>query len=300
MPNKKVKTIVFPVGGLGTRFLPATKSTPKEMLPVAEKPLIQYAFEEAQEAGIERFIFVTGRNKNSIEDHFDMNYELESKLKSSKKEELLLKTNGWLPSKPGQIIFLRQRDTLGLGHAILCAEKYVGDEPFAVSLADELFYNKDTNLLREMMDIYEKADAPANVVAVQEVKKKEDVSKYGIVSIEKDLGTHYKLNDLVEKPKVEDAPSDFSITGKYVFDSRIFEYIKQTQPGAGGEIQITDAMKLSIKDYHNYAYKMTGQRFDCGSIIGYLQANVFYALQNPKTAEATKQIITDFYNNLHN
>ena len=294
MKNKKVRTIVFPVGGLGTRFLPATKATPKEMLPVAEKPLIQYAFEEAMNAGIERFIFITGRNKNSIEDHFDNNYELQSKLSSAKKEVMLEKTIGWLPPA-GQIVFLRQQDTLGLGHAILCAEKFVGDEPFAVSLADELFYKKDSNILKEMINLYQNIEEKSNIVAIQKVENKNDVSKYGIVSEEKDFGNYIKINGMVEKPKVEEAPSELSLTGKYIFEPEIFEYIKKTKEGAGGEIQITDAMKAMLLDYSAYGYKIDGERFDCGSVMGYLKANIAFALANESTKENTEKLIKEFY-----
>lgn len=291
--KKKVKTVVFPVGGLGTRFLPATKATPKEMLPVAEKPLIQYAFEEAVNAGIEKFIFITGRNKNTIEDHFDNNYELQSKLTKARKEELLEKTVNWLPPA-GQIIFTRQQDTLGLGHAVLCAEKIVGDEPFAVILADELFYEKDSNILKNMIDLYESKDEKANVVAVQKVKNKKDVSKYGIIDIAENKGNYLKVKGMVEKPKVEEAPSDLSIVGKYIFEPDIFKYLKDIQPGVGGEIQLTDAIKETIKDYDNYALIANEERFDCGSLEGYLKANITFALDNEKTREKTKEIIKEF------
>ena len=291
--KKKVKTIVFPVGGLGTRFLPATKATPKEMLPVAEKPLIQYAFEEAVNAGIEKFIFITGRNKNTIEDHFDNNYELQSKLTKARKEELLEKTVNWLPPA-GQIIFTRQQDTLGLGHAVLCAEKIVGDEPFAVVLADELFYEKDSNILKNMIDLYESKDEKTNIVAVQKVKNKKDVSKYGIIDIAENKGNYLKVKGMIEKPKVEEAPSDFSMVGKYIFEPEIFKYLKEIQPGVGGEIQLTDAIKETIKDYSNYALIANEERFDCGSLEGYLKANITFALDNEKTREKTKEIIKEF------
>ena len=297
MKKKQVKTIVFPVGGLGTRFLPATKSTPKEMLPVAEKPLIQYAFEEAKEAGIERFIFVTGRNKNSIEDHFDNNYELQSKLSNAKKQTMLEKTVGWLPPA-GQIIFLRQQDTLGLGHAILCAEKFVGDEPFAVSLADELFYKKDSNVLKDMINLYNNINEKCNIIAIQQVKNKEDISKYGIVAQEKNFGDYIKINNMIEKPKIEEAPSDLSITGKYIFEPEIFNYIKKLRPGAGGEIQITDAIKDTLKNYSTYGYKLDGERFDCGSVLGYLKANIAFALLNQNIKPDVENLIKEFYSKI--
>ncbi len=296
MKNRKIKTIVFPVGGFGTRFLPATKATPKEMLPVAEKPLIQYAFEEARDAGIDKFIFVTGRNKNSIENHFDNNFELQAVLSENKKQEMLEKTIGWLPPA-GQIAFTRQQKMLGLGHAILCAEKLVGNEPFAVVLADELFYKKGSNILKEMIDIYENMEEKTNIVAIQEVEK-EKVSKYGIISIEKDFNNYVKINNMVEKPKVEEAPSNWSMTGKYIFEPEIFDYIKKIQPGAGGELQITDAMKLMLKDFSAYGYKLDGERFDCGSVNGYLKANIFFALNNEKTRENTIDLIKEFYSKI--
>ena len=284
------------MGGFGTRFLPATKATPKEMLPVAEKPLIQYAFEEAMGAGIERFIFITGRNKNSIENHFDSNFELETVLSGNKKEEMLKKTIGWLPPA-GQIVFMRQQKALGLGHAILCAEHYVGNEPFAVSLADELFYKKDANILKDMIDIYEKIDEKCNLVAIQPVDANK-VSKYGIISPEKDFGNYLKIDNMVEKPKQEEAPSNLSLTGKYIFEPEIFSYIKRVEAGIGGEIQITDAMKKMLKDFSAYGYKIEGERFDCGSLEGYLKANIAFALNNEETREKTAKIIKEFYNKI--
>lgn len=299
MKNKKIKTIVLPVGGLGTRFLPATKATPKEMLPVAEKPLIQYAFEEARDAGIEKFIFITGRNKNSIENHFDNNFELQSILSDKKKTEMLEKTVGWLPPA-GQIVFMRQQHALGLGHAILCAEKFVGDEPFAVTLADELFYKKDGNVLKEMIDIYNNLNEKCNLIATQAVENKKDISKYGIIAQGKDFGNYTQIIDMVEKPKPEEAPSDLSITGKYIFEPEIFKYIKQTEADASGEIQITNAMKKMLKEFSTYAYKLDGERFDCGSLAGYLKANISFALNNKETRENTIKIIEDFYKKIKN
>lgn len=290
--KKRIKTVVFPVGGLGTRFLPATKATPKEMLPVAEKPLIQYAFEEAIDAGIEKFIFITGRNKNAIEDHFDNNYELQSKLSKAKKEELLEKTVNWLP-KAGQVIFTRQQDTLGLGHAVLCAEKIVGDEPFAVVLADELFYSKNSNILKNMIDLYNSKEEKLNLIAIQEVKNKEDVIKYGIVDI-KNKDT-FEIKNIIEKPAIDKAPSNLSVVGKYIFEPEIFKYLKNIKAGVGGEIQLTDAIRDSIYDYSTYGFIVNENRFDCGSLEGYLRANIMLALNNPITSENTKKIIKEFY-----
>lgn len=296
MFKKQVKTIVFPVGGLGTRFLPATKATPKEMLPVAEKPLIQYAFEEAMAAGIERFIFVTGRNKSSIENHFDHAYELECILSDSRKAQMLEKTIGWLP-KAGQITYLRQQEPLGLGHAILCAEKFVGDEPFAVTLADELFYKKNGNILADMIKLYDEKDEKCNIVAVQKVEKSL-VCKYGIAGFDFENDDYVKIKSMVEKPKVEDAPSDLSFTGKYIFEPEIFNYIKKIKRGTGNEFQITDAMSDMLKDYPAYGFKLKSERFDCGSVMGYLRANIAFALYNEATAEKTKEMLKEFCNKI--
>ena len=293
---KKIKTIVFPVGGFGTRFLPATKATPKEMLPVAEKPLIQYAFEEALNAGIEKFIFVTGRNKNSIEDHFDNAFELQKTLDEKKKTEMLEKTIGWLPPA-GQIVFLRQQKPMGLGHAVLCAEKFVGDEPFAVSLADDMNYKQNGNFLKDMIDIAEEKDA--NIIGIGEVEKK-NVSRYGIIDFDSNDGDLYKIKNMIEKPSIEEAPSNLSNIGKYILKPEIFEYLKQTELGAGGEIQLTDAMKKMLQNDDFYGLKFNDRRFDCGSIIGYLEANIYYALQNEKIKDKVENIISNFYRDINN
>lgn len=293
---KKIKTIVFPVGGFGTRFLPATKATPKEMLPVAEKPLIQYAFEEAVNAGIEKFIFVTGRNKNSIEDHFDNVFELQKTLDEKKKIEMLEKTVGWLP-EAGQIVFLRQQKPFGLGHAVLCAERFVGDEPFAVSLADEMVYGENENFLKNMINIAEEKNA--NIIGVSEVER-ENVNKYGIIDYSENNGDLYKIKNMIEKPSVDEAPSNLSNIGRYILMPEIFKYLKKTEVGNGGEIQLTDAMKSMSLDYDFYGLKFNDRRFDCGSIIGYLEANIHYALKNEKTKSAVQNIINNFYKNINN
>lgn len=293
---KKIKTIVFPVGGFGTRFLPATKATPKEMLPVAEKPLIQYAFEEALNAGIEKFIFVTGRNKNSIEDHFDNAFELQKTLDEKKKTEMLEKTIGWLPPA-GQIVFLRQQKPMGLGHAVLCAEKFVGDEPFAVSLADEMVYKQNGNFLKDMVDIAEEKNA--NIIGVAEVEKK-DVSKYGIIDFNSNNGDLYKIQNMIEKPSIEEAPSNLSNIGRYVLKPEIFEYLKQTELGISGEIQLTDAMKKMLENDDFYGLKFNDRRFDCGSVVGYLEANIYYALKNEKIKDKVENIISNFYRDINN
>lgn len=290
----KVKTIIFPVGGFGTRFLPATKATPKEMLPVAEKPLIQYAFEEAKDAGIEKFIFVTGRNKNSIEDHFDSAFELEVNLNEKKKEELLEKTIGWLPDA-GHIIFLRQQKPRGLGHAVLCAERFINNEPFVVSLADEMVYGENENFIKKMIDLAEFKSA--NVLGIAEVAK-ENVYKYGIVDTKGIDNDIVKIFDMIEKPSIEDAPSNLSNIGRYVLKPEIFSYLKMIKPTINGEIQLTDAMRIMLKDSDKnqefYGLKFKDNRFDCGSIIGYLEANIHYALKNDRIKENVKSIINKF------
>lgn len=290
--NQKIKTIVFPVGGLGTRFLPATKATPKEMLPVAEKPLIQYAFEEAREAGIEKFIFVTGRNKSSIEDHFDNAFELQTILTEKNKQEMIEKTIGWMP-EAGQIVFLRQRNPLGLGHAILCAEKFVGTEPFAVSLADEMVY-EDKNYLSRMINLYNEIGEKSNILGINEVEKLEDVKKYGILDISEENETYVKAKDMIEKPEPKQAPSKLSMVGRYILQPEIFDILKQTPKGSGSEIQLTDAMKTLLKTQDFYGLKFRGNRFDCGSVVGYLEANIYYALKNPKIHNEVKNILKKF------
>lgn len=296
----RIKTIVFPVGGFGTRFLPATKATPKEMLPVAEKPLIQYAFEEAMNAGIEKFIFVTGRNKNSIEDHFDNAFELQKTLDEKKKTEMLEKTIGWLPPA-GQIVFLRQQKPLGLGHAVLCAEKFVGNEPFAVSLADEMVYNQNGNFLKDMITIAE--EKQANIVGIAEVDKK-DVSKYGIIDFDKNNYKNdnnlYKISNMVEKPDVDKAPTNLSNIGRYILQPEIFDYLRKTKIDNNNEIQLTDAMKNMLSKFDFYGLKFTDKRFDCGNIVGYLEANIYYALKNETIKAKIENIINNFYKDINN
>ncbi len=288
---KKVRTAVFPVGGLGTRFLPATKSMPKEMLPIANKPIIQYAFEEAKNAGIERFIFVTGRNKAAINNHFDHAYELESKLDENNKAKELEQVISWMP-EAGQMAFVRQQKPLGLGHAVWCARHFIGDEPFAVILADEMMMQskgRKRNFLGEMIDFYESKNEKASVIAVGEIDIK-DSTKYGII---KNEGSE-KITDMVEKPKPEVAPSIFSITGRYILQPEIFKYLEKFQVGSGGEIQLTDAMKEMCKDYPYY-YKIIDElRFDCGNVLGYLEANIAFALQDEKVSEDVKKMLKKY------
>ncbi len=288
----KVKTAIFPVGGLGTRFLPATKSLPKEMLPIANKPLIQYAFEEACEAGIEKFIFITGRNKNAIANHFDHAYELESKLDEKNKAEELKKVIGWMP-QAGQISFVRQQKPLGLGHAVWCARNFINkDELFAVILADELLMptkNNSKNLLSQMIE--ELASKPANssIIGVDEVALSE-VNKYGII---KNEGGE-KIIDMVEKPSIDKAPSNLAIIGRYILQPKIFEYLEKFQIGSGGEIQLTDSLHEMCKNYPFFYKKNTQKRFDCGSVLGYLEANLAFALNDDNINQEVKNIIKKY------
>ncbi len=273
---KKIRKAVFPVGGLGTRFLPATKSMPKEMLPIANKPLIQYAFEEAKNAGIEEFIFITGRNKNAINNHFDHAYELESALDEKGKATELKEVMDWLPNA-GQIAFVRQQEPLGLGHAVWCARNFIGDEPFVVILADEMILDK-TNFLKSMIDLQSKNEMNSSVISVAPVDQK-DVYKYGIIAADKNS---QRIVDMVEKPSVDNAPSNLAINGRYILQPQIFDYLSKCQKGSGGEIQLTDAMKLMAKDYPFYYQTYNGTRFDCGNVLGFLEANIAFALNNPK------------------
>lgn len=271
---RKITKAVFPVGGLGTRFLPATKSMPKEMLPIANKPIIQYAFEEAKNAGIEEFIFITGRNKNAINNHFDHAYELQSKLDEKGKSKELDQVMSWLPSA-GQIAFVRQQEPLGLGHAVWCARNFIGDQPFVVILADEMILDK-SNFLKSMIDLYNNQESNSSVVAVAPVDKK-DTNKYGIISPD---GSTNKILDMIEKPSPDLAPSNLAINGRYILQPEIFTYLEKCGRGSGGEIQLTDAMKAMSKDYPFYYKIYEGIRFDCGNVLGFLEANIAFALED--------------------
>jgi len=288
----KVKTAIFPVGGLGTRFLPATKSLPKEMLPIANKPLIQYAFEEACDAGIEKFIFITGRNKNTIANHFDHSYELESKLDEKNKGEELKKVIGWMP-QAGQIAFVRQQKPLGLGHAVWCARNYINkDETFAVILADELLMpsiNNSNNLLKKMIEELASKPSDSSIIGVDEVDFSE-VNKYGII---KNDGSE-KIIDMVEKPSIDKAPSNLAIIGRYILQPKIFEYLEKFQIGSGGEIQLTDSLCEMSKEYPFFYKKNTQKRFDCGNVLGYLEANLAFALNDNNIANEVKKIIKKY------
>lgn len=270
---KRVRTAVFPVAGLGTRFLPATKALPKEMLTVVDRPLIQYAVDEAREAGIEHFVFVTGRNKGVIEDHFDRQFELETTLEARGKTHALAELRKDLPSA-GRTSFTRQQEPLGLGHAVWCARDIVGDNPFALLLPDMLFRGQP-GVLKQMMDTYEQTGG--NVIAVEEVPPA-DISSYGVVARGAGPDNSFSITDMVEKPKREDAPSNLIISGRYILQPEIFGLLANQTRGAGGEIQITDGMKALMKDQGFTGVKYRGQSFDCGSKIGFLTANVVYAL----------------------
>jgi UTP--glucose-1-phosphate uridylyltransferase len=277
----KIRKAVFPVAGLGTRFLPATKASPKEMLPVVDKPLIQYAVEEAAAAGITEMIFVTGRGKRSIEDHFDKAYELESELASHGKVKLLREIQGLLPDNL-HYSYVRQSEALGLGHAVLCARSLVGDEPFAVVLADDLI-DAEVPVLRQMIELYEQHEA--SVVGVQNVPL-EQTNQYGIVRPQS-LGVRiHRIADMVEKPQPEQAPSTLGVVGRYVFTPEIFDFLEAVTPGTGGEIQLTDAMAAMLATHPVLAYEFKGHRYDCGSKLGYMEASVSYALKHPALAEA--------------
>jgi UTP--glucose-1-phosphate uridylyltransferase len=277
---KTIRKAVFPVAGLGTRFLPATKASPKEMLPVVDKPLIQYAVEEAAAAGITEMIFITGRGKRSIEDHFDKAYELEAELHARGKTALLEAVKEAVP-KGINCVYIRQAEPLGLGHAVLCARSVVGDEPFAVLLADDLMQPGADGMpvLRQMVDVYGKHQA--SVLAVQEVRR-DETSSYGIVSSEPWGDRTARVTGIVEKPRPEDAPSTMAVVGRYVLSPLVFEHLANLPPGAGGEIQLTDALARLIADEPVLAYLFHGSRYDCGSKIGYLQATVELALRHPE------------------
>ena len=275
-----VTKAVFPVAGLGTRFLPATKASPKEMLPIVDKPLIQYAVEEAVAAGITDMIFVTGRGKRAIEDHFDKAYELEAELMAHGKNKLLKEVRGLLPDGV-RCAYVRQAEALGLGHAVLCARHLVGNEPFAVILADDLIDAK-VPVMKQMVEQFTKHNA--SVLAVQNVEPEETAS-YGIVSAEAIAPRLSRITGIVEKPKPADAPSTLGVVGRYVLSPRIFELLANQRPGAGREIQLTDAIGRLLRDENVNAYEFQGTRYDCGSKLGYLRATVHFALKHPELAE---------------
>jgi UTP--glucose-1-phosphate uridylyltransferase len=280
---KPIRKAIFPVAGLGTRFLPATKAMPKEMLPVVDRPLIQHVVDEAREAGIEHFIFVTGRNKAVIEDHFDRQFELEVTLKERNKLSDLSLLSDDLP-QAGTASFTRQQSPLGLGHAVWCARELVGHEPFALLLPDVLVQNKP-GCLAQMIEAHRRLEDNSNIIAVEEVPM-ERISSYGVVGVGKPKGKCFSITDMVEKPQREKAPSSLIITGRYILQPEIFALLEKQTGGAGGEIQITDSMITLAKSQPFYGLKFEGRSFDCGSKVGFLAANVSYALERPDIAPA--------------
>lgn len=271
----KITKAVFPVAGMGTRFLPATKASPKEMLPIVDKPLIQYAVEEAINAGITELIFITGRNKRSIEDHFDKAYELETELELKQKTKLLEMVQNILPSNVN-CIYIRQAEALGLGHAVLTASSVVGDEAFAVILADELI-DANPGALAQMIEVYN--ETGSSVLGVNQVEP-DEVSSYGIVKLADNSPKHHKIEKIVEKPKVGEAPSTLAAVGRYILTPRIFTELKNTQRGVGGEIQLTDAISEVLHYEAIFAHIIEGKRYDCGSKLGYLEATIGYGLKH--------------------
>lgn len=281
--STRIRTAVFPVAGLGTRFLPATKTVPKEMLPVVDRPLIQYAVDEAIEAGCDTLVFITNRYKHSVADYFDKAYELEQKLEKAGKTELLAEIRDVLP-RHVRAVFVTQSEALGLGHAVLCARPVVGDRPFAVLLPDDLIWNRGPGALSQLADLAESEGA--SVVAVEEVPR-EQTSSYGIVATTDFQGRSGRVHAIVEKPRPEEAPSRLAVVGRYVLQPRIFDLLASTRPGKGGEIQLTDGIAALLAEQAVMAYHFEGRRFDCGSRIGLVQATLQYALDHDDLAEDT-------------
>ena len=288
---KKMTTIrksIFPVAGLGTRFLPASKVLAKEMFPVVDKPIIQYATEEAINAGITELIFVISRTKTVIEDHYDKAYELESELIKKNKLELVNLINNIVPESVN-CVFTRQSEPLGLGHAVLCTKQIVGDEPFAVILPDDVIDDDSTGCLRQMVDAFKKTDA--SLVAVENVKR-EDTEKYGIVNVTPFKSSLYKIASIIEKPKPSEAPSTLGVVGRYILTPRIFKFLEMIECGAGGELQLTDAIAALIKHETVFAYEFEGRRFDCGSKAGFLRATINYAKKHPELKDEISDILS--------
>jgi UTP--glucose-1-phosphate uridylyltransferase len=283
--KKIIHKAIFPAAGLGTRFLPATKASPKEMLPIVDKPLIQYGVEECLACGIEEYIIITGKNKRAIEDHFDSSFRLEEKLRIDGKNKLIAEIN---KLNHLHFAYIRQREALGLGHAILCARPFVKDEPFAVILSDDVL-DPDSTALKDMIAIYEKTKSP--VIAVEEVPL-DNVSRYGIIDAELKDGI-YEIRDLVEKPKPADAPSTKGIIGRYILTPDIFEILQKQKPGAGGEIQLTDALRTLVKKRPIYGYPIKGTRYDAGDKLGYLKVTVDFALRNEELAAGFRKFLIE-------
>ena len=287
--TKKLRKAVFPVGGLGTRSLPATKAVPKEMLTIVDKPLIQYALEEAREAGIEQFIFVTSRGKTTLEDHFDVSYELEATLAQRNKTAELEALRKWLPTI-GQVVYTRQQEPLGLGHAVLCAAQIVGDEPFAVLLPDDIVL-AEKSCLAQMAEAY--SEVGGNLVAVMDVPRA-DTKKYGILDPGETRGRLTEVKGLVEKPKPEEAPSTLSVIGRYIIQPEVFRHLSARERGAGNEIQLTDSLARLIGAQPFHGFRYDGTRYDCGDKSGFLAANIAFGLARPDVAPG----LTDFIRGL--
>ena len=284
-----IRKAIFPVGGLGTRFLPATKSMPKEMLPVVDKPLIQYAVDEAREAGIEEFIFVTGRGKASIEDHFDHAYELQDMLTNRRKDDALTLLAETIPA-PGNMAFIRQQEPLGLGHAVWCARNFAGDEPVAVLLADDLILSAP-GCLKQMVAAH--SAVGGNMLAVMEVAPAETAS-YGVIAPGGADGRLVQVDGLVEKPKPQEAPSNLAVIGRYIIQPAVFDDLSRMERGAGDEIQLTDALARQIGKHPFHGFKFDGTRFDCGNKTGFLEANIAFALARPDMAAGMRKIIHSY------
>jgi UTP--glucose-1-phosphate uridylyltransferase len=291
--NMKIRKAVLPAGGLGTRFLPATKASPKEMLPIVDKPMIQYAIEEAIRCGIKEFIIITGKYKRAIEDHFDSAYELEENLKKKGKKNLLEEISHL---NHIDFAYIRQRAALGLGHAILCAKPFIKDEPFAVLLSDDLIDPED-NLLKDMIDLYKEFESP--ILALQKVPTSE-IHKYGIVGGSIVRENIFRLNTLIEKPSPEKAPSDMAIIGRYILTNEIFYILEDLEPGKGGEIQLTDALQGLLKSREIYGYLFNGRRYDAGDKVGYLKATIDFALKNPQVSKELKKYLLEKTKELKN
>lgn len=289
MAIKPVKKALFPVAGLGTRFLPATKALPKEMLPVVDKPLIQYALEEAQDAGIDQFVFVTGRGKSAMEDHFDHAVELEQTLRERDKMDDLQTVLDCSPP-PGHLAYARQQKPLGLGHAVWCGRNFIGNEPFAVLLADDLILAKP-GCLKQMIETYN--EVGGNVVAVEDVPR-EQTNRYGILDIESDDGKIAEAKGLVEKPDPAEAPSTLSIIGRYILQPEVFDHLDKHEKGAGGEIQLTDALAATIGNIPFHGTRFEGQRFDCGSKLGFIEANLAFAMSRDDMRDGVSEILKEY------
>ena len=289
MSSPRIRKAVFPVAGLGTRFRPATKTVPKEMLPIIDRPLIQYAVDEAIEAGCDTLVFVTNRYKHAVADYFDKAYELEQKLERAGKQEQLELVRNVLP-KGVRAVFVTQAEALGLGHAVLCAKPVIGDEPFAVILPDDLIWNRGDGALKQMADAAEATGA--SMIAVQDVPR-EATGSYGIVATESFDRRQGRISAIVEKPRPADAPSNLAVVGRYVLNPRIFHWLETTAPGAGGEIQLTDAIAALLKEEAVNAFRFQGTRFDCGTHLGLIEATIRYALDHEKLSDAAQRLMQD-------